>query len=131
MADADPENEIRDVKRPKDRPLDTRDHEPIPHLIGPGSEADQNDRAKKSHQRIKPEGREAQGLQKVSVYFPFSLKVHFNIASTDRSLSAACRDLPAISFRETSARAVTLHFPDRSSPQTQARTSGTIAHRRV
>src|SRR5262245_65554576 len=76
MADSDPEDEIGDVKRPKDRPLDPGDREAVPHLIGPGTEADKNDRAKKNHKRNKPDGRVANGPQKIGVDFPFSLKIH-------------------------------------------------------
>src|SRR5262249_34061021 len=131
MADSDPENEISDIERPKDRPLDPGDSKAVPHLIGPGAETYENDRAKKSHKRKKPDRRVANRPQKIRVDFPFGLKIHFNIASANRSLSAACRDRQAISFRETSAKAAIPRFPDRSSPQTRALRSDTIAHGRL
>src|SRR5215475_8866194 len=99
MADADPENEISDVERPKDRPLDPCHGEAVPHLIGPGAEADENHRPKKSHECIKPARRVAQRPQKIAVDFPFRFKIHFSIASASKSLSAACRDPPTIWFR--------------------------------
>src|SRR5262245_6591429 len=129
MADTDPENEISDVERPKDRPLDPCHGEAVPHLIGPRAEADKNHHPKKSHERIKPARRVAQRPQKIVIDFPFRFKIHFSIASANKLPSAACRDLPTISFRETSERAEIPRSPDHSNPQTRAPMSGMIVHR--
>src|SRR5262245_17201290 len=87
MADADPENEISDVERPKDRPLDPCHGEAVPHLISPRAEADENHRPKKSHERIKPARRVAQRPQKIVVDFPFQFKIHIlNVGPTGPSI---------------------------------------------
>jgi hypothetical protein len=51
VADADPEDEVRDVERPVDRVVDAGQSEAHVHLIEPGADARRDDRAEEQHER--------------------------------------------------------------------------------
>src|SRR5262249_33646250 len=73
--DPDPENEIGDIERPKDRPFDARHREAVPHLIAPGGETDEYDGTKKSQERIKPARCVTQKPQAIAIDFSFRLTI--------------------------------------------------------
>src|SRR2546426_3682287 len=65
MADSDPEDEVRDIEPPEDRPPDAGDAESLGCLVEPRPDAAEDDRAEECHRQVKPPGRVQQRAQQV------------------------------------------------------------------
>ena len=76
VADADPENKVRDVEGPVDRPLDTRHHEPVRHLVHPRPQAGHDNSAKHQNDHVEPRRSMEDRAQQVVVDLVFLFQVH-------------------------------------------------------
>src|SRR5436189_2157100 len=76
MADSDPENEVRDIKCPIDRPSEPGNCETIGHLIHPGAEASENDAAEHPGKQSEPHRDWAKRAQEIVVDLILLIRRH-------------------------------------------------------
>src|SRR5437867_2454355 len=77
MADADPENKIRDIKCPIDRPFDAGDRQTVGHLIQPGSKSGHDNDAEDGDRPVEPPGSVEYRPQEIVVDLIFFFQSHY------------------------------------------------------